>query len=91
MTNLFRQMLQATAAFKASRSIEDLEALECAERAYFDRQDELAAKWGALPEGERKDNADLNAEDTCSEGVFDREDRVRWYEIAIATYEMAEA
>jgi hypothetical protein len=83
-TELFQTMKTAEAAFNADdMNTAKLDVLETAEKAYFAKVTELRAKWAALPEDERKDSAEQNAHDTEDTAV----DQLRWYEIALSTYE----
>lgn len=84
-TELFQAMNTAEAAWNANElNIELLHAYEATERAYFGKIAELRKIWDTLPDGERKDSAITNAYDT--EGT--EADELRWFEIALMTYEL---
>ena len=87
-SELFQALKQAEASFEADASLANLDALEAAERAYFSALGATRAAWAALPEGERKDSAELNAYDTVEENSADRADELYRLQIAISTYEL---
>ena len=94
MTDLFTQMIEAKAAFNADLDanpnggdLTTLRALEAAERAYFDAEAKAREAWEALPEGEAKDSAELNASDTMSENGVPNTNRLFFFEIAVRSYE----
>ena len=83
-TELFQIMKTAEIAFNADdMNTAKLDVLEAAEKAYFVVLSKRAAEWAALPAGERKDSAEQNAHDTEDTAI----DQLRWYEIALGTYE----
>lgn len=83
-TALYQTYMAAEAAFVADElSIAKMDVADAAFAAYGKAKDAARRKWEALPEGDAKDSAEQNAHDT--EGCF--EDKLRWYEIALGTYE----
>ena len=85
-TALYQIHVAAEAAMIAA-DYELITACQVADRAYAAYVAAVSAaraEWNALPVGERKDSAEQNAYDT--EGCD--EDELRWFEIAISTYEM---
>lgn len=87
-TTLYTAMVAAEELFSAEDTLLHLNCLEEAERAYFAALKIARSRWNAIPEGEEKDNAEINANDTRDEGVFEARDELAWFDIAIATFEM---
>lgn len=83
--DLFQKMIEAKTAWEADdMNLSKLSALEEAEVAFFAALKIAREKYEALPEGWAKDSAEQNAFDTEDTNV----DELRWFEIALATYEM---
>jgi hypothetical protein len=87
---MYDAMMEAEATFNATGTLESLKALEVAEAAYFDALAVASARWNALPDGDRKYDAEINANDTREEAGFTRGDELSWFLCAIATYELCE-
>lgn len=86
-TALYNSMIEANAAFAADElNLEKLRVLEAAETAYYAAVAAKRAEWNARPTGDRKDSAEQNAVDT--EGC--EIDQLRWYEVALMTYNLYE-
>lgn len=84
-TDLYRQMLATESAWGASKmDLAKLNSADVASALYVSAVGAARKEWKAVPEGEAKDSAENNAFDT--EGC--REDALRWYQIAAATYQM---
>ena len=84
-TKLFQAHQAAEAAMQeGDYAIELQYAADRAFAAWIDAVKAARAEWMALPEGPAKFSAETNAEDT--EGCA--EDELRWFQIALATYEM---
>ena len=88
MSAPYEALIAASAKEEAVDNLESLNALEAIERMYSAELSKLLTKWEALPAGERKDSAETNANDTCSEQVFPYEDQVAWLMCALATYDL---
>lgn len=85
---LYDALEEAQATFYVDASLENLIALESAEQNYFDALSKARADWNGLPEGDRKYSAEINANDTLSEGEFVEQNELAWFMVATATYEL---
>lgn len=84
-TELFQTMTAAEDAFAADdMNLDKLNAADAAFAAYHTELAKRRAEWNALPAGDRKDSAEQNAFDTEGTAV----DQLRWFEIAIGTFDM---
>jgi hypothetical protein len=90
ITELYRAHLAAEAAADAARAstapIDMLplgQACDRAWAAYMAAVKAARLEWEALPKGDRKDCAEQNAYDTEDTD----EDELRWFEVALATYD----
>ncbi len=84
-TELYQKMIATEAAFTADdRNLDKMHAADAAFKAYHDARIAARNEWNALPAGDAKDSAETNAFDT--EGCL--EDELRWFQIAIGTWEM---
>ena len=88
MSTPYEILTAARANWAAVDNLESLNALEAVERMYSAELSKSLTKWEALPAGERKDSAEINANDTASEHVFDADDLIAWLLCALATYDL---
>jgi hypothetical protein len=92
MTDLYAAMNAAEAAFAADDTIANLRALEAAEQAYFAYLKVARSQWNALPEGDRKDSAEQNANDTRDvDQAFEPGNELAWFHVALGSYDMLDA
>lgn len=68
----------------------DFDVWHAAATAYWAEEAKAKAAWDAIPEGDKKDSAYNNADDTQYEGLFSHDNRLAWYVIAVASYEIFE-
>lgn len=84
-SKFYSALTEAQAKFDADPlSLDALKELESAEALYNAWVAGRRAEWDAIPESDRKASAEENANET--EGCMS--DRLRWYEIAIGSYEI---
>lgn len=84
-TALFQAYAAAEAAMiAADYSPASQDAADKAHVAWVQAIGAARAEWKALPAGDRKDSAEQNAHDTEGCDV----DELRWFEIALMTYEL---
>lgn len=84
-SKFYSAMVEAQAKFDADPlSLDALRDLESAEALYNAWVAARRAEWDEIPASGRKDSAEENANET--EGC--RDDRLRWYEIALGSYEL---
>lgn len=84
-TDLYRAMIETEAAWSAdAMNLDLLRAADAAFSAHLAAEGAARDRWDAIPAGDAKDSAEQNAYDTEDTGA----DALRWYEIALRTYEM---
>lgn len=81
---MFDRMKRAEAAYDRYGTDEALREFERAELDYWAAVREAMGAWDALPHGERKAAAEDRAHSI--EGTDD--DKLRWYEIAVASFHL---
>jgi hypothetical protein len=84
-TALFQAFTAADAAWNADElNLDLLRASDAAYAAYMAAVAATRAEWNAIPEGNGKFSAEINAHDTEGTDI----DELFWLEIAIRTYEI---
>jgi len=62
---------------------------EAAADAYWAAEFKAKAAWDAIPEGDKKDSAEINANDMWGdEKLFSDANKLAWYRAAIDTYDL---
>ena len=62
---------------------------EAASDAYWAALAKARAAWDAIPEGDKKDSAEINANDMWGdEKLFSDANKLAWYQAAIDTYDL---
>lgn len=92
-TELFQKVVATEAAFTQSVKDSqigagDLQLMKIADEAFAEYVAAVSiarAKWDGVPSGDAKDSAEQNANDTEDTDV----DQLRWYEIALMTWEVS--
>lgn len=84
VTALYQKMIAAEQAEKAADfALPEQKLYLALYEEYWCTVGKKRAEWKALPNSEEKDRAEENADETEDTNV----DKLRWYEIAFATYE----
>lgn len=84
VTELYQKMIDAEKAEKeADYAVPEQNAYLALYEEYWFAVGKKRKEWNAIPQSEEKDGAEENANDTEDTDV----DKLRWFEIAFATYE----